>query len=142
MTGAIMEEWLEWFDRPMADCKVLLLLNNFLPHEGALQGFQLLNVCVVFLPSNATSRCQPCDQGIIESLKGHYRQNFTRWCLKKWEDGKDLMQEVNPLMAIRWLVSAWQLDMPVEIMYNCFLKSLVIKNHEEEQEDDEVGLGF
>ncbi len=83
MTGAIMEEWLELFDRRMAGRKVLLLLDNFSAHESALQGLQLHNVRVVFLPPNATLRCQPCDQGIIKALNGHYRPNFTHWCLEQ-----------------------------------------------------------
>ncbi len=101
-----MEEWLEWFDRCMAGCKVLLLLDNFSAHESALQGMQLHNVRVVFLPPNATSYCQPCNQGIIKALKGHDWQHFTHWCLEQWEEGKDLMQEVNLLTAIRWVVRA------------------------------------
>jgi hypothetical protein len=137
-----MEYWLEWFDRRMAGRKVLLLLDNFSAHESALQNLQLQNVRVIFLPLNAASRCQPCNQGMIKALKGHYRLNFTHCCLEQWEEGKDPMQEVNLLMAIRWVVSAWQLDVQAETVENCVLKSRVIKNLEEELEDDEVGLGF
>jgi hypothetical protein len=96
MNGAIMKEWLEWFDWRMDGRKVLLLLDNFSAHESALQSVELKNVKVVFLPPNTTSLCQPCDQGIIRALKGHHRQSFSRWCLEQWEEGKDPIEECQP----------------------------------------------
>ncbi len=83
---------------------------------------------VEFHPLNVTSRCQPCDLGIIKSLNGHYGQNFTHWCLEKWEVRKDPMQENNLLMAIRLAVSTWQVDVPDDTLEIYFLKSQVMKN--------------
>ncbi len=130
-----------WFDRRMAGRSVLLLLDNFSAHQSALDNVELQNVRVVFLPPNATSVCQPCDQGIIRALKVHYRRHFTRWCLERWECGSNPIKEVNLLMAIRWVVSAWELDVRQTSIENCFRKSGVMgpKNTDSNDlQDDET----
>jgi hypothetical protein len=43
-------------------------------------------------------------------------------------------------MAIRWLVSAWELDVKGITLANCFTKSRVMPTEEERLLDDEVGL--
>ncbi len=136
MNTAIMEEWLEWFDRRMEGRQVLLLLDNFSAHECALNSLELKNVRVAFLPPNTTSLCQPCDQGIIYALKGHYRRHFTRWCLEKWDDGREPLEEVNLLMAIRWVVDAWENDVKKSTLVNCFRKSRVLPLDGGEREGD------
>jgi hypothetical protein len=140
MNTAIMAEWLEWFDRRMEGRKVLLLLGNFSAHECALDKLELKNVRVELLPANTMSLCQPCNQGIIYVLKGHYQQHFTHWCLEQWEAGKEPLSEVNLLMAICWLVSAWELDVKGVTLANCFTKSRVMLTKEERLLEDEVGL--
>jgi hypothetical protein len=118
MNSAIMVGWLEWFDRRIDGRKVLLLLDNFSAHECALQTLELKNVRVEFLPPNTTSLCQPRDQGIIYALKGYYQCQFTQWCLDQWDNGHEPLAEVNLLMAIRWVVSAWESDVKGSTLAN------------------------
>lgn len=57
------------------DCKIVLLVDNCRAHpEIVTQN----NVSVHFLPPNTTSLIQPMDQGIIRSMKCHYRFEFMR----------------------------------------------------------------
>jgi hypothetical protein len=76
MNAQLFREWLYWFDAHMEGKKVALLIDNFSAHESGLEIVKneggLKNVEVIFLPVNATSYCQPLDQGIIRSWKAHY----------------------------------------------------------------------
>ncbi|KAK4834085.1 hypothetical protein QYF36_016628 [Acer negundo] len=54
--------------------KVLLMVDNFSAYPKVVEG--LTNVELFFLPSNTTSKIQPCDVGIIRALKIHYRYRF------------------------------------------------------------------
>jgi hypothetical protein len=145
MNTSIMEEWLEWFDRQMDGPKVLLLLDNFSAHECALDSLEQKDVCVEFLPPDTTSLCQPCDQGIIYALKGHYRRHFTQWCFDQWDEEKDPFAEINLLMAIRLIINAWEEDVKGKTLVNCFRKSNVLPvqgestggDDEEEEENEE-----
>ena len=59
--------------------KFYLLLDNCSSHvwaakilhpEGSQETyFEIANLVILFFPPNATSNCQPLDQGIIQSLK-------------------------------------------------------------------------
>jgi hypothetical protein len=72
MTSELFIEWLCAFDSSMEvkRRKVLLVMDNCSAHPNIqnLKATELL-----FLPPNATSKLQPCDQGIIQNLKVHYR---------------------------------------------------------------------
>ncbi len=50
------------------------------------------------------------------------------------------MEEMNLLMAIRWIVSSWEMDVTGETLENCFLKSRCVNSVEENYLDMEVGL--
>jgi hypothetical protein len=72
---------------------VLLILR---PHP-VLE--KLENIKPVFLPANTTSMLQPMDQGVIRSLKCHYRKLILlrmMECIEKRQD-----QAVTLLVAIR-----------------------------------------
>jgi hypothetical protein len=76
MNAIILEEWLNWFDARMEGRKGVLLIDKFLAHESGLEVVEangsLKNVQVIILPVNATSVCQPLNQGVIRSWKAHY----------------------------------------------------------------------
>jgi DDE superfamily endonuclease len=62
------------------DSKILLLLDNCRAHPSA-ESLNFKNFVVWFRPPNVTSLIQPMDQGIINSFKAYYKQNFLRQCL-------------------------------------------------------------
>ena len=81
MTGAIFSEWLRWFNKRINGRKVLLLIDGFSAYQAGIDltndvDYAMTNVRIEFLPKNATSVCQPLDQGIIRTWKAYYRQ---RW---------------------------------------------------------------
>jgi hypothetical protein len=53
------------------------LLDNCSSHK--IEGLDLLNVDVHFLPPNTTSKIQPMDSGIIMSFKKHYHYYHIRY---------------------------------------------------------------
>jgi hypothetical protein len=52
--------------------QILLLVDNCSAHPPT-SADRLTSIKLSFLPPNATAVIQPCDQGIIRNLKGHYR---------------------------------------------------------------------
>ena len=78
MNSHLFTDFLHSFDKDMRKLKrhVLLLLDNCGPHTKALDCISLSNVNVQFIRPNLTSVIQPCDAGIIRSLKAQYRRLF------------------------------------------------------------------
>ena len=72
MTGSLFEDWVRKLDRQMANKKrkICLIVDNCSAHPHL---DNLTNIDLVFFPPNTTAMTQPCDQGIIWSLKVHYR---------------------------------------------------------------------
>ena len=68
MTSDIFEGWLRKLDRQflLQGRSVAMVVDNCPPHA---QLENLRAIILVFLPPNTTSHLQPCDQGIIYSLK-------------------------------------------------------------------------
>jgi DDE superfamily endonuclease len=72
MTGLIYTEWLRWFNKRIRNRKVLLLINSFSAYQAGIDltedlGYALTNIRIKFLSTNATSVCQPLNQGIIRT---------------------------------------------------------------------------
>ncbi|XP_053555972.1 tigger transposable element-derived protein 6-like [Bombina bombina] len=72
MTAELMSEWLKIFDRKMKreGHKVILFLDNATCHPH----LKLSNVKLAWFPANTTSVTQPMDQGVICTMKTHYRK--------------------------------------------------------------------
>ena len=72
MDSQTFEEWVHKLDQtfPVEGKKIALLIDNCPAHPSVPD---LTNVQLVFLPPNTTSVLQPMDQGVIRSLKAHYR---------------------------------------------------------------------
>ncbi|KAE8240346.1 hypothetical protein A4X13_0g7846 [Tilletia indica] len=124
MTGQMFKEWLAWFDDQMEGRKVCLLLDNASSHDSSVE---TRNVELIFLPPNTTSVIQPLDQGIIRSLKVHYRHKY-------YSDVLERMEEVNREEAIkRWdildtikaVAAAWKDGVTDVTIANCFQHSRV-----------------
>ena len=132
MTAAIMKEYILWFDQQMHGRNTILLMDNFSAH---LSGFELImsdenlvlrNVKVVFLPPNATSVCQPLDQGIIRAWKAHYRSKWLIFVCKEYDNDRDPEKTMNVLQAIRWGNTSWIDDLTNNTIHNCWVKSRVL----------------
>ena len=101
--------------------KILLLLDNAGSHNK-LPSFS--NVNIQFLPKNTTSVLQPMDQGIIRSLKCHYRKKLMKHVITQSEtndvQAKDV--QVDLLMVMNWCLFAWQ-SVTETTIKNCFRKA-------------------
>jgi hypothetical protein len=129
MTAVFFLKYLAWFDAQMARRKVLLLIDGFSAHESAVKQLledpaipSLINTRVEFLPANATSLYQPCDQGIIQNLKVHYRRMWLDHMIQVIERGGDPLKQTTLLHATHWAIEAWQKVSPSTIA-NCWRKS-------------------
>ena len=84
--------------------KIAQLIDNRLaqPPVSDLTNFQL-----VFLPPNTTSVLQPMDQGVLRSLKAHYRHRVVRRLCRALDKTKTL-PKISILQAMKILVSSWE----------------------------------
>ncbi|XP_064474541.1 tigger transposable element-derived protein 4-like [Ornithodoros turicata] len=73
MTSVIFNEWLAVVNKQMRweGRRILIIVDNAPSH---IMTKNLPNVEVKFLPPNLTSAVQPLDQGIIQTVKLHYRK--------------------------------------------------------------------
>ena len=99
MTAELFQQWLKKLNSKMKreDCFILLLVDNCTAHPDV----QFSNVKSVFLPPNTTSKLQPCDAGIIQATKVHYRKLLLRHVLFRMNEAactSDLGKSVNVLM--------------------------------------------
>lgn len=139
MTGDIMTEWLQQFDRKIGHQKrkILLFLDNAGSHP---QNLKLKNIKILFLPPNTTSICQPLDQGIIKNFKVFYRTFILKHILSRMDGIKstaELSKSIDLLEAIYFIKNAWEQVSPSTIK-NCFLKAGFKKTgtHENTEEFD------
>ncbi|XP_064478259.1 tigger transposable element-derived protein 4-like [Ornithodoros turicata] len=115
-TQALFEQWLREVDRRFVreNRKVVILVDNCPGHEN-VSG--LSSIRLEFLPPNTTAKLQPMDQGVIGSLKRHYRRSLLQRMLLCMETGKEY--QVNLLSAIHLLSYAWDKVSETTIA-NCF----------------------
>ena len=83
MTSEIFDQWVEKLNRDakMKKKRCLLLVDNCPAHISTAEKYAEdvpFGIRVLLLPKNTTSKLQPCDQGIIRSMKAHYREKLTR----------------------------------------------------------------
>lgn len=106
MTAVIFIDWLRKLNNKFRaqNRKILLFIDNCSSH----QVIDLTNITLVLLPPNTTSKLQPCDAGIIQVVKLHYRKIFLRKLLHKIDVdqtccAQDLVKSVNIMDAITWI---------------------------------------
>ena len=116
MTGDIFEDYLKKWNSKLhkAHRSVLVIVDNCTAHPPCLS---LSNIVLKFLPPNTTSKLQPCDQGIIQSLKVHYRYQLLQKLLLAMDNVDDI--KISVLDAMQWLQYAWDQVTPTTIQ-NCF----------------------
>ena len=102
------------------------------------------NIEIVFLPKNTTSRLQPLDADIIRNFKVKYRKSLVKYGLSRINDNAsaaEIVQDVNILMAIRWVQPAWK-DITPSTVKRCFEKGGFREGDDELMEDVDVDEGF
>jgi hypothetical protein len=124
MTSSIFSEWAAKLNNKMRiqQRKILQFVDNCSAHPP----IDLPNAKIVMLPPNTTSRLQPCDAGVIQTVKLHYRKCLLRHILYKMEEnstatGPDLAKSVTLMDAILWVKKALFLLKPSTIV-SCFSK--------------------
>ena len=105
MDSALFEEWVRELDRKFVreNRKIALIVDNCPahPHIEGLDTTQL-----VFLPPNMSSKTQPMDQGVIRSLKAHYRTLTVQLFICAVDNGQPL-PKISILSAMNMLTAAW-----------------------------------
>jgi len=106
------------------DRKILLLVDNASCHTH----MDLSNINLQFLPPNTTTKLQPLDQGIILSVKTHYKSNLARKYLRAIEAGitpKRIAKQLTLKPAVEIIARVWK-RVPAQLIRNCFRKAYFI----------------
>jgi hypothetical protein len=123
MTQVIFLEWLKRFDARMARRNVLLIMDNCSTHIPLMQLASVVtlhNTTVLYLPPNTTSKIQPCDTGIIRSLKAYFRRRFNHLLIQRLQDKVADPEKIDVLEAMHIAVATWSMDVKLETIRNCF----------------------
>lgn len=94
--------------------KILLIVDNC-PAHPRIEGLKVIKLC--FLPPNCTSVLQPMDQGVINSLKAHYRKLQITETIKNIELKKEC--GITLLDAILMVSAAWE-AVTAKTIIGCF----------------------
>ena len=139
MTGSVFEEWLRKLDRKflLEGRSIALIVDNCSAHPR-LDGLRAIKL--VFLPLNATSVLQPCDQGIIQNLKCHYRKRVLRRFIKVLDENGsgDSHYKLTVLHAINYVAAAWD-EVKQTTIANCFRKVVFTKKEEVDNDNSDNG---
>ncbi|CAH1241537.1 TIGD4 [Branchiostoma lanceolatum] len=118
MTSDVFLDWLSKLDKKMGQQgrKILLFADNAPSHPNV----SLRNIELKFFPPNTTSRLQPMDQGIIQTVKLKYRKLQLNKILTVLQEDKeitgiDIAKKITVLDAILWVGSAWRETTPETI---------------------------
>ena len=129
MDSILFEEWVCEVDRRFTKegQKIVLLADNCPAHPSI---FNLLSTELIFLPPSTTSKLQPMDQGVIRSLKAHYKTMSFKELFESIEK-KKTFSEFSILDAMQMLDLAWG-KITTKIVVNCFEKAGISKEKQSE----------
>lgn len=148
MTEAIFKSWFhdtfvpfvrEKRDSMGCEPKALLIVDNCSAHpqpEELISADGLIRT--MFLPPNVTALIQPMDQGIIASLKGHYRRILCERiveCYASEMDLRDFLKNLNLLQAVKILSEAWNMVSKSTLAHGW--NKIRAKEEDNEAEDDD-----
>lgn len=136
MTSEIFVSELRNWDEELkrANRKILLFVDNCPAHPEVKN---LQQIKLAFLPPNTSSMLQPMDQGVIHSLKSHYRRILLTKMIHAIDKGE--IFTINLLDAINFVHLAWQ-RVSTETIAHCFNHAGFIRKGEEFESDDEIPL--
>ena len=122
MTSQLFEAWLWKWDAKLTrnGRKIALFVGNCTahPHIENLQSIEL-----IFLPPNTTSEIQPCDQGIIKTLKTYYRKDMIKRLIGAINSGLTVNNfKITLLDSLQMLKKAWD-SVTSTCIANCFRKA-------------------
>ena len=135
MDSEIFVEWVRKLGRRFitAERKVALVIDNCPSHPQVINDLSAIDI--IFLPPSTTSILQPMDQGVIRSIKAHYRTKVVRKYLTHIELGKPL-PDISVLDAMNLLVQAWDY-VSNETIINCLKKSGISTDAQEAAQNDD-----
>ncbi|GBN37093.1 hypothetical protein AVEN_88630-1 [Araneus ventricosus] len=130
---AMEQKYLRQWDKGLSKKKrkIVLLIVNCAAH---IERSNLQWIKVVFLSANTTSVLQPMDQGVIRSLKCHYRKQLILRILECYDKNKDC--DIFILDAVVLLEKSWRLVTESTIR-NCFSHIGLAKTHQTEDDGEE-----
>ena len=152
MTKTIWSDWLNDWDKKLRrqGRKILLLIDNCSAH-GEVDG--LTHIDVMRLPANTTSVLQPCDMGIIRTMKAYCRKEMRLQIIERIDDenpdggpeepststrlsANDIAKKLNLLDAMHIIVSGWG-NVSKETILNCWRKGGFVAGEISESEYNE-----
>ena len=88
MTRTIFDGWLKSWDKRLQaqQRKVALLVDNCSAQKPTVS---LKNVLIFLLPLNTTSILQPCDMGVIKSMKSYFRHEMRQKLIDVLDDAPE-----------------------------------------------------
>ncbi|CAB5387713.1 unnamed protein product [Rhizophagus irregularis] len=136
---SIWNDWIRQFDATMRlkGRKILFLVDNA-PVHALYEGVELTNIEIKFLPSNTTAHLQPCDKGIINSFKAHYRKLLLKNCIKAFDYQQKTGNSKLPIdikKAIKYVVSAWDKVLS-QTIFNCWRDAEILPLDDTDSQDE------
>jgi len=140
MTGHLFEKWLMKLDDRFTEEKrnVLFICDNCSAHNKEVQQ-KLKSIRLEFFPPNLTSILQPMDQGIIRTIKVHYRKSLISKVLESIENQQPLLK-ISLLDCINNLSEIWDTKVTPLIIQNCFKRAGFCAFGWNDDEDDNISL--
>ncbi|XP_020856668.1 major centromere autoantigen B [Phascolarctos cinereus] len=144
VTAQELAKYLKALDARMADESRRILLLASRPAAPALDISDLRHVQVAFFPSDTL---QPLERGVVQQVKGHYRQALLLKAMAALEDHDRSRLQLGLTEALHFVAAAWGAVEPADIAA-CFREAgfgggpgpdidVTLKSDEEEEEEDE-----
>ena len=129
MDSILFEEWVREVDRRFIKevQKIVLLVDNCPAHPSI---DNLVSTELIFLSPNTTSKFQSMDQGVIRSLKAHYKTMSIKKLIETVEKKKSF-PEFSILDAMQMPDVAWG-RVATKTVVNCFEKAGISKEKQSE----------
>ncbi|CAB5351362.1 unnamed protein product [Rhizophagus irregularis] len=139
MQVSIWNDWIRQFDATMRlkGRKILLLVDNA-PVHALYEGVELTNIEIKFLPPNTTAHLQPCDKGIINSFKAHYRKLLLKNRIKAFDYQQETgnsKSSIDIKKAIKYVVSAWDKVLS-QTIFNCWRDAGILPLDDTDSQDE------
>ena len=131
--GELLINWVSKLDGKFVaqDRQIALIIDNCPAHPD-ITGLEMINL--IFLPPNTTSKNQPMDQGVIRSLKAHYRAILVRKQNVNIQMRGEL-PKITILEVMNILREVWD-KVTKETIVNCFQKVGISSEVEDYAEND------